>query len=362
MTLSPEEYDFLTPAEPGCGLGRLGRYPLRRVLSHGGMATLFEGVHPDLGHALAIKTLHKSILAQLLQRGFDPKRLLDEARLTAGVKSDYVVAVHDGGYHPAHSASTLPPGTEVPFAVLELLRGETLTQRLKARKKLSPLETIVILRDIAKGLDATDEAGVVHGDVKPDNIWLEAERDRAKLLDYSSAESVHDPYLSRLLGAQPYTALYASPEQLGKGPVDRRSDLYSLGVVAYQMLTGRLPARIGGRVLLSPHAVEPQVPRDLSDLVMYLLEPAPARRCQDAAELLGALDTIQCALFFKDLAPLSGPALAGQGGLAVAALTKLDGLSAEAFLSQLCSNAASAGPLIQHLARAIQNPPTPPTS
>src|SRR5206468_3265608 len=96
MTLSPEEYDFLTPPEPGCGLGRLGRYPLRRVLSHGGMAIVFESVHPDLGQALAIKTLRKSILAQLLRLGFDPKRLLDEARLTAGVKSDYVVAVHDG--------------------------------------------------------------------------------------------------------------------------------------------------------------------------------------------------------------------------------------------------------------------------
>src|SRR5262249_14288954 len=168
----------------------------------------------DLGRRVAIKTLRKSTLLALHARKFDPRRLLDEARHLARVASAFVVPVYAGESHPPWPGS-LPSDTPVPYFVMRLPPGETLKRRLRARWRLGDADVIGSRRHLASGLEEAHAAGLVHGDLKPDNVWLESTRagDQALMLDFGSAEWSDDPYLTALLGAQPHTRAYGSPAQ-----------------------------------------------------------------------------------------------------------------------------------------------------
>ncbi len=221
---------LLAPPQNPDELGRLGGYRILRVLGEGGMGIVFEGEDPSLARRVAIKVLRSGEI-DLAQR----KRFVQEAQLAASLSSDHIVTIHQVG----DDAGCL-------FIVMELLRGETLEDRLKRESSLPLADTLRIAREVAEGLSAAHERQLVHRDIKPANIWLEAKRPdgpgcRVKLLDFGVARpiSVHEHLTigGNIVG----TPAYMSPEQACGLPIDERSDLFSLGCVIYAMLTGKSP-------------------------------------------------------------------------------------------------------------------------
>ena len=204
-------------------------------------------------------------------------RFLREARTAARVRHDNVVPV----YHVGEDGDTA-------FIVMPLLEGESLEDRLKRDGRLPPGEAARVGREAAEGLAAAHAKGLIHRDVKPANLWLEAPDGRVKVLDFGLArEADADDGLSapgRVLGSP----AYMSPEQADGVPVDHRADLFGLGCVLYRCLTGQ-PAfagknltavlrAVGEHTPPPPCVVNPAVPPALSDLVMRMLAKDPADR------------------------------------------------------------------------------------
>jgi len=185
------------------------------------------------------------------------------------------------------------------------LEGESLQTRLNRESKLPIPEVLRLVSEIAKGLAAAHAAGLVHRDIKPDNIWLESPGARAKLIDFGLVKSPE----SRLTRARDVmgTPTYMSPEQTRGEPLTEVSDIFSLGVVAYQMATGELPFQGSGIYCimdavnrdtpLAPGELNPEVPRPLSNLVMQMLAKDPAGRSQSACAVHESLR----ALFGEDI-------------------------------------------------------------
>jgi serine/threonine protein kinase len=184
---------------------------------------------------------------------------------------------------------------------MRLLVGESLEDRLNREAPLDPREVIRIGREIAQGLAAAHERGLIHRDIKPANIWLEEGSDRVKIVDFGLARVVDDEAATLaerncLIG----TPLYMSPEQARGRELDPRSDLFSVGAVLYRAATGQLPFK--GRTIKSviqavlretpqaPRVVHPPVPPFLSRLIMDLLEKSPDERPGSARQLIAALN------------------------------------------------------------------------
>lgn len=207
----------------------LGRYFVEKELGAGGMGTVYRAVHVDLGKRVAIKVLHPWIAAEPQTR----ERFLLEGKAAARVRHPNVVDVYD-----------VVEGDGLTYLVMEFLEGRGLHEVLEIRGYLSPSDIAEVLVPIAVALDATHRKGIVHRDVKPSNIFL-AENEQGeiapKLLDFGVSkidEEVTDIGGGMVLG----TPFYMSPEQASGCPnIDARSDQYSLGVIAYQCVTGRLP-------------------------------------------------------------------------------------------------------------------------
>jgi serine/threonine protein kinase len=277
----------------------VGGYPVVGLLGRGGMGAVYAARDDRLGRRVAIKVMRPALAAHP-----DAKdRFLREARAAAKVEHDHVVPVwqvgEDGG---------------APFIVMPHLRGESLEDRLKREPVVPPGLAARIAREVALGLAAAHEQGLVHRDVKPGNIWLEGDPTaadpavqvwRAKVFDFGlarvadGADGLTDP------GAVVGTPAYMAPEQADGRPVDARADLFSLGAVLYRMTTGR-PAFAGPTLtaILSaianhdpppPAEVNPAVPAALSALVMRLLAKNPATRPASAravADELAAPDRL----------------------------------------------------------------------
>jgi serine/threonine protein kinase len=188
------------------------------------------------------------------------------------------------------------------YYVMPLIEGETLRAQLDERRSLSPKETQRILIELCECLGATHKAGIVHRDIKPDNVILEGFFKNALLMDFGIAKSMSD-VSSTQSGAMMGTPTYMSPEQASGDPViDHRADIYSLGVLGYHMLTGRPPfvgssphSVIAGHVTEKPTPIRklnPSVPRMLADAVERCLEKEPARRFQSAMELSDTLQRV----------------------------------------------------------------------
>jgi serine/threonine-protein kinase len=224
-----EDEDF-TAGQPGLVVG--GKYELRHLLGKGGMGAVWAAMHLGLGQMVALKIISKShAKSREARRRFDA-----EAKAAARLKSRHVVQVLDNG--------ELPDGT--PFIAMELLEGESLRQRI-ARGPLPLPEVVVFLDQMARALDRAHEHGVVHRDIKPDNIFLARTHDddtgiTVKVLDFGIAK-IADPQggtSQTSTGVIIGTPHFMSPEQArGLRTLDYRSDLYSLGMVVYQMATGR---------------------------------------------------------------------------------------------------------------------------
>jgi hypothetical protein len=284
-TTAGEELQVLAPPQGPGEIGRLGPYRVLELLGQGGMGTVYLAEDPHLGRRVALKTLQPALAAERKAR----ERFLREARAAAALEHDHIVPIYQVGEERG-----------VPFLAMPLLRGESLETRLHSEKKVAPAEAVRIAREAAEGLACAHAAGLIHRDVKPANLWLEpSPRRRVKVLDFGLARPAESGQGLTEAGALVGTPGYIAPEQGGGGPLDGRADLFSLGVVLYRMLTGRMPFRCENMVkyiesLVSrppspPATVEPAVPEALSDLVLRLLARNPADRPASAAALVAEL-------------------------------------------------------------------------
>lgn len=270
---------------------RLSHYRIVRTLGIGGMGTVYLAFDQQLNRDVAIK---------VLKRQTDPRarsRLLREARAAAALDHPSICAVHEVGTDPIAG----------DFIVMQFIEGETLDERLQ-HGPLRPREALVIGRQLAEALSAAHAHGIVHRDLKPQNVIVDR-AGRPRLLDFGIARAlephhattapteVTDPHA--IVGTPPYM----SPEQIQGGEADARSDLFSLGCVLYECLTGtrafdgRTANEICGRVLHVqpelPSARHPDLHADHDALCLRLLAKEPAARFQSADEAVGALRLLE---------------------------------------------------------------------
>lgn len=258
-----------------------GRYVLESPLASGGMAEVWRGHDLVLGRPVAVKVLHEHLASD---RAF-LDRFQREAVTSASLSHPGVVRVFDTG-----------ADEDTVFIVMELYEGVTLADRLRDGP-LPPEEAARIARGILDGLTHAHDQDVVHRDVKPANVLLHA--GQIKVSDFGIAKAAHGGDLTttgQLLG----TARYLAPEQVDAASVDHRADLYAVGVVLYEMLTGRTPFEAETAILeatlrltedpIPPGALRGGIPRGLEDIVMRALARDPDDRFQTAAEMRDALD------------------------------------------------------------------------
>ncbi len=274
---------------PGDIIG--GKYRVVRVIGDGGMGTVYEARHEVLGTAVALKFLH----AELARRTGLAQRFLQEARVSANIQSIHVTHVTD--------VDMTPDGT--PYLVMELLHGESLQQLLDRRGKLPPNEAIDFALQTLSGLEAAHALGVVHRDLKPDNVFVTPSSGGPllKLIDFGIAKLRASNEYQRGLtraGAMMGTPEYMAPEQLySAADVDHRADLFSLGVMLFEMLSARRPAdgedapTIVGKVMagdvLRLDACEPGLPPGLVEIVHRSIAAERDARFGSAHELRLAL-------------------------------------------------------------------------
>ncbi len=279
---------MLSPPESEDELGRLGGYRVQEVLGVGGMGIVFRAEDPVLHRTVALKVMKPAIASDAAAR----ERFLREARGMAAVEHDHIVTIHQVGEE-----------RDVPFLAMPLLKGESLSARLQREGRLESGEALRITAEAARGLAAAHTQGLVHRDIKPDNIWLEEGTGRVKILDFGLARAVDAPSEVTQSGQVLGTASYLSPEQASGETVDARSDLFSLGVTLYQMLTGRRPFDRPSLIatLKAIGADEPQrldeadseTPPGVLPLVGRLLEKNPESRFQTAEEVVQAIEDVR---------------------------------------------------------------------
>ncbi|MDB5385425.1 MAG: hypothetical protein JWM11_1071, partial [Planctomycetaceae bacterium] len=277
-------YQFLAPPQKHGDLGSLGKYRILKVLGLGGMGIVFEALDPDLNRRVALKVMKP----QWGQDGMASKRYLREARLAASIEHDHIIAIYEVNSEHA-----------VPFLVMQLLKGQSLQERLDRERCLPLKECLRIGREIAEALAAAHARNLIHRDIKPENIWLEQEQGRVKLLDFGLARPIVDDVQLTHSGTLVGTPAYMSPEQAGGLPADARADLFSLGVVMYKMTTGRPPfpgnhtLEILRSLLLvkppAPNTVDAAIPRELSRLIEQLLAKNPDDRPAQASDVVQRL-------------------------------------------------------------------------
>ena len=260
------------------------RYHAEGEIGHGGMATVFRA--RDLKHdrLVAIKVLRPD-LAQAL--GGD--RFLREIRIAAQLQSPHILPLLDSGQVDG-----------LLYYVMPLVQGQSLRDLLARQGKLPPSETMRLLREIVDGLAHAHRHGVVHRDIKPDNVML-AER-HAMLMDFGVAKALTDAAQHHDLtsvGISLGTPSYMAPEQAAADPsIDHRADIYAIGVMAYEMLTGAPPfkgtpqAIIGAHISATPAPLGPEIPAAIAAIVMQCLAKHPDQRYQTAEELLSAIESL----------------------------------------------------------------------
>jgi serine/threonine protein kinase len=272
------------------------RYRLGRTLGQGAFGTVYEAENLRVGGRVALKLLTRADTRTV-------KRFAQEARISGTILHPNVCRVFDTGWVK-----------ERPFIVMELLSGENLAARLGRRGALSPPSAIDMAMQVLAGLGAAHEVGVVHRDVKPQNVFLvarEGYHPMVKLLDFGLAKALRKETRGQtqtmytLPGKTVGTVAYMSPEQLQGGQVDARSDLFSCAVVLYESLTrmlpwaGRNPADIGGSILRDePRPIPNQVmkssfPQELITILARGLAKERDDRFQSAIEFMRALGALQ---------------------------------------------------------------------
>jgi len=247
----------------------VGRYSLERELGRGGMGIVFLARDVALDRLVAIKLLPPALAVKPGLR----ERFMREARTAAKLSQPNIVPIH-----------AVEQAGQLVYFVMGYIEGVTLGERLRTQGPLTPHEAVRMLREVAWALGYAHGRGVVHRDIKPDNIMLERGSDRAVVMDFGIAAVGEDVTGRELFG----TAQYMSPEQANGDPVDGRSDLYALGVVTFLALTGRLPFEADDAAgYMAMHitrqappvaSVTPGLPRLLAAAVDRCLHKDPAAR------------------------------------------------------------------------------------
>ncbi len=275
-------------------LGRtLGSYRLEAHIGSGGMGVVYRAEHTLIGRKAAVKVL----LPEYSTRQDLIRRFFNEAKAAASAQHPGIVEVYDFGRAPDGTA----------YLVMELLEGDTLWQRLRKSIRLPERQALVIARQIAAALAAAHQAGVIHRDLKPGNIFLLESDDpgglRVKLMDFGVAKLMRDDSGGEGLtttGAIVGTPTFMAPEQCRGGgtPIDWRSDLYSLGCILFAMLAGRPPfVADGSGAVLAMHIYEPvphvkdfhPVSDEVDRLVYQLLAKRPDERAREIREVTNLL-------------------------------------------------------------------------
>jgi serine/threonine-protein kinase len=274
----------------------IGNYVVQKKVGEGGMGVVYLAEHPRIHRRVAIKVL----LPQYAQNPQVVSRFFNEAKAANEIRNEHIVDILDFG--------ELPDGA--PYIIMEWLDGRSLGDVLDKAGKLPLARAVHIARGIARALSAAHAHGIVHRDLKPDNIFLlerTGDADFVKVLDFGIAKLVGSEQaasdVKTKTGALIGTPSYMSPEQCRGIAVDQRSDIYSLGVILYRMLTGRLPfeAEALGELLLQhmtqqPKSLrehEPTLPPSVDAAVLRALEKDPAKRPGHVDELMRQLADIK---------------------------------------------------------------------
>ncbi|MFT4214416.1 MAG: Stk1 family PASTA domain-containing Ser/Thr kinase [Microbacterium sp.] len=269
-----------------------GRYRIDELIGRGGMASVYRGYDETLGRPVALKILAR----QLADDNAFRTRFRLEAQAASRMSHPTIVRVYDAG----EDTETDPDGTThpVPYIVMELVHGRLLKDI--AAEPVSMSDAVRYVDGILEALEYSHRAGVVHRDIKPGNVMV-TDAGQVKVMDFGIARAVSDSSstvaeTTAIIG----TAAYFSPEQAKGEPVDARADLYSAGVVLYELLTGRPPFRGDSPVAVayqhvsetpaSPSELIETVPRSLDAVVLRALAKDPFQRYQDAASFREALD------------------------------------------------------------------------
>ncbi|MBN1207356.1 MAG: serine/threonine protein kinase [Myxococcaceae bacterium] len=272
-----------------------GEYLLKRLIASGGHGSVYEGEHRILGRRAAVKVLH----AHLADQGEMLQRFVREARIVNQIRHPHVVDIYDFGMMPDGS----------PYYVMELLEGRTLSQLVHERGRMSSERALAYLAPVSQALEAAHRAGIVHRDLKASNVMVveDGEQPRVKLLDFGIAK-VLQPQTGpagqpgqeglTLAGQRLGTAFAMAPEQLRDGPIHPATDVYALGVLLFQLLTGQYPFHSKDRLELERLHLEAPPPRPsatapvspaVDAVVLRCLEKEADRRFPSAEAFLTAL-------------------------------------------------------------------------
>jgi serine/threonine-protein kinase len=264
---------------------QVGRYEVRGTLGRGGMASVYRAHDPDIGRDVAIKFLH----ASLCEEGDCRDRFLREARAAGGLSHPNIVVVHDVGQIEGR-----------PYMAMELIDGDSLAQVLGEGKPLPVRDTVVMGIQLARALDYAHSRGIVHRDIKPGNIMRVKGTQTIKVTDFGIAHIDSGTGEQRTRSGEVLgTPQYMSPEQTVGDKIDGRSDLFSAGVVLYQMLTGQRPFQGESMVAIAlkiakeqpapMDKLRPELPTALRRVVERCLAKAPAQRFQSGKEMADEL-------------------------------------------------------------------------
>ncbi|MGH9797483.1 MAG: serine/threonine-protein kinase, partial [Candidatus Polarisedimenticolia bacterium] len=267
--------------------GRIGRYTVVRPLGQGGMGRVYLGHDPVIGRHVAIKVITlRPDLSEEEGRQYR-ERFLREAQAAGAMVHPNIVSVYDVGQDP---------GSGSPYIVMEHVAGQDLKKLILSRAPLTPHDAVAVAAQIAAALDYAHRRGIVHRDIKPANVLL-SERGQVKITDFGVAR-LPDSDLTRsdqFVGSPGFM----SPEQLKGGAVDGRADLFALGVILYELLTGKPPFegesvsevlyRISTQPAEPPSDAAPDVSPDFDPILEKALSKDPEGRFQTGGEMIGAL-------------------------------------------------------------------------
>ena len=268
------------PGDPLATIGHIGRYALKYRIGEGGLGTVYAAHDPLLSRLIAIKTLNVEVSDE--QRPAFNALFLNEARAAAGLSHPHIVTVFDAGVSDDNA-----------YIAMELLKGRDLRQLRQEGWRPTPTQSALIVRRVADALAYAHSKGVVHRDIKPANIFMVG-RTQPRVLDFGIARVAHqhESHADDIAGGSPY---YMSPEQVRHEAVDRRTDVFSLGVVLYELLTDAKPFRGGSLAEITTavlehvpppaNSVNPEVPKALSDIAARAMEKDPEHRYRSARSL-----------------------------------------------------------------------------
>lgn len=268
---------------------RIGGYEVLSLIGSGAMGRVYLAHDAQLGRRVAVKVMNPAKARDAVAR----RMFIRESRAAAAVEHPHVMTIHQVGEHHG-----------LPFIVMQYLQGRTLAELHRARERLSLGDVLRIGREIAEGLAAAHACGLVHRDIKPDNIFLSGRGQSVRIIDFGLARDVGTESSQVTVdGAIVGTPAYMPPERIGTQDFDTRSDLFGLGVILYELLAGRLPfeghsmvamlAAISRGQPLPLAEAAPQVPAAVTSLVMRLIAHDKADRPADALAVAAEIAALE---------------------------------------------------------------------